>query len=754
MYESFYRFSVDPFRLSPDPRFCFEHPSFSRARKYMQYALRRAEGFIMVTGRPGTGKTTLVETLLSGLSGGGPVAARLISAHLQPDELLRKVAYGFGLHAERLDKATILHQLERFLLQQSRTNRGALLVIDEAQSLDASALEELRLLTNLQENGRPVLQIFLVGQEQLREVVQAPELEQFHQRLIAACHLRPLDVAETRAYVEHRLRRVGWAGDPQLSGDAIVMVQRFSGGVPRRINQVCSRLLLHGASEGLHRLEGGDVLTVIEDLREEILTPADLPEFEELRGLLADQPPAGDADPVVADLSAPPPRDPGSAMGRPPPPPLPQNLGALDPPSGPAVDPSDPPTDPDLPPEVTAHLLPAAGPVLVATEAAAAAAGARRAPGAPEALRAPAGHPLMPPPPPRRRFLRRAFPVLALVALAAGAFYEFARDPAGPLRGEIAARIGRLTQSDPPARPATGPPLETIRGPGPTVRPASAQTSLATGVPPGLAPSAAAETPAGPGPSSAEPPAAIEPQAPPVATRAATQPPPPPVAVPVAPTHEPPPAPRPPPLPRVSQVPEDTTRPSVDLGGDAAITAATFPLPDVGDPGNQDRAASGQAPTPSVAGVALRPQTDRLERELVGLGLSAQRLDDGTLLLNLRRQVPFGRNTYEVRPESRTFLDQLAAVLRREQGLVVEVIGHTDESGTREYNSLLARRRAETVTAYLRLQGVPADALRAQGPRGSEPEPPEQRASPAELRRIDLYITRTPSADSRTAARP
>jgi outer membrane protein OmpA-like peptidoglycan-associated protein len=182
--------------------------------------------------------------------------------------------------------------------------------------------------------------------------------------------------------------------------------------------------------------------------------------------------------------------------------------------------------------------------------------------------------------------------------------------------------------------------------------------------------------------------------------------------------------------------------------------AAAFPLPDVG--GLPPQAPAGSEPASGQGGrnVTLPLQTERLERELLGLGLTAQRLADGAWYVNLRREVPFDRNSSEVKPESRAFLDQLAELLRRQEGLVFAVVGRTDDSGTREHNALLARRRAEAVASHLRLQGVSADVLRAEGQRDPDGAQPAMGTPPADLRRIDLYITRNLSADRRTAARP
>jgi putative secretion ATPase (PEP-CTERM system associated) len=271
MYEAFYGFKQEPFRLSPDSDMCFAHASYKKARSYMQYALQRREGFVMVTGRPGTGKSTLVADMAAELVSQGHVFASLTCTQVEADDLLRLVVLKFGLRAPDDSKANLINDLESYFLRLHREGRRPLLIIDEAQDLPASALEELRLLTNMQVDNQPLLQIFLVGQEELRATVTQPGLEQLHQRIVAACHLRPLEVEATEAYIKHRLERVGWQGDPALEDAIFPLIHEFSLGIPRLINQVCSRLLLQGMVEEKHQLGVADVESVLEDLGEEQL---------------------------------------------------------------------------------------------------------------------------------------------------------------------------------------------------------------------------------------------------------------------------------------------------------------------------------------------------------------------------------------------------------------------------------------------------------------------------------------------------
>ena len=271
MYDRYYGFREEPFRLSPDHHFAYQHRGYKKARAYMAYAFMRAEGFVMVTGRPGTGKTTLVGALVEDLAAERAQIANLVCSQLQADDLLSMVAHEFGVDIGVTNKGQQIQHLSRQLLKWNREGRRALLIVDEAQDLSATAMEELRLLTNIQFDGKPLLQIFLLGQPELRELVLRPEMEQVHQRIVAASHLQPLEADETEQYIRHRLMAVGWRGDPAISTSVYPLVFKFSEGIPRRINLICSRLMLHGSVESLHRIGAKDVRAVVEELQGESL---------------------------------------------------------------------------------------------------------------------------------------------------------------------------------------------------------------------------------------------------------------------------------------------------------------------------------------------------------------------------------------------------------------------------------------------------------------------------------------------------
>lgn len=309
MYDQFYNFTSDPFRLSPDPSFAYPHKGFTKARAYMTYAFMRAEGFVMITGRPGTGKTTLIGTLVGQLEGKNVHTAHLVCTQLRADDLLKLVAYEFGVSPAITEKGELLQRLTQQFKSWHREGKRSLLIVDEAQDLSISAMEELRLLTNIQINAKPLLQIFLLGQPELRKLMLRPELEQIHQRVIAASHLQPLSIEETEAYIRHRLEVVGWRADPLISRTIYPLIHKFSEGVPRRINLICSRVLLHCAVEESHRVGVSDMREIIGELQDEQLAAGaelapgdfDLPDiFDETPG-------------PEDDMPVPPPRDEAAA---------------------------------------------------------------------------------------------------------------------------------------------------------------------------------------------------------------------------------------------------------------------------------------------------------------------------------------------------------------------------------------------------------------------------------------------------------
>jgi general secretion pathway protein A len=270
MYEDYYRFSAKPFQLNPDPRFFFGSKGHKRAMAYLDYGLSLGEGFIVISGEVGAGKTTLVRNLFRQLDSQSLVAAQLVSTQLDAEDTLRSVAASFGLQHEGLTKSALLKNLEDFLAMATRQGKRALLVVDEAQNLTPRAVEELRMLSNFQNNDRSLIQTFLLGQPEFRGILQSPDMQQLRQRVVASYHLGPLDSDETRGYIEHRLRTVGWQGVPSFDADAFAALHRFTGGIPRRINTFCDRLLLFGFLEEKSHFGEDEINEVIADLRNEV----------------------------------------------------------------------------------------------------------------------------------------------------------------------------------------------------------------------------------------------------------------------------------------------------------------------------------------------------------------------------------------------------------------------------------------------------------------------------------------------------
>jgi len=271
MYTAFYKFSSRPFQLTPDPRFYFDTRSHKKAMAYLTFGLGQGEGFIIITGDIGAGKTTLVGHLLDELDRDKIIAGNVVTTHLDADNILRMVATAFGLPQEGRDKASLLKSIEGFLHSSHRRGKRVLLIVDEAQNLPSAALEELRMLSNFQLNDKPLLQCFLLGQPQFRERLAVdPDLEQLNQRAIATYHLEPMaGYDEVKLYVMHRLQLVGWRSDPTFDDGAFNRIYEYTDGVPRRINTFCSRLLLFGYLEELHAIDEKVVNDVIADIEGE-----------------------------------------------------------------------------------------------------------------------------------------------------------------------------------------------------------------------------------------------------------------------------------------------------------------------------------------------------------------------------------------------------------------------------------------------------------------------------------------------------
>lgn len=269
MYESFYGLTCKPFQLNPDPSFYFASKQHRRAMAYLEYGLNQNEGFIVVTGEVGAGKTTIVRGLLNDLDSEKVVAAQLVSTQLDAEDTLRMIAGAFGVGTRNVGKSEMLLALEAFLVDVTRQGKRCLLIVDEAQNLTPRAVEELRMLSNFQFGTQALLQSFLIGQPEFRKIMQSPQMQQLRQRVIAACHIGPMDQDETEAYIEHRLKCAGSKGSPRFDAGAFEALFEASGGVPRRINAHCDRLLLSGFLSGKSEFTRVDVEEVARELSEE-----------------------------------------------------------------------------------------------------------------------------------------------------------------------------------------------------------------------------------------------------------------------------------------------------------------------------------------------------------------------------------------------------------------------------------------------------------------------------------------------------
>ncbi len=271
MMQDHYGLSGRPFQLTPDPRFWFESATHKKAMAYLGYGLQQGEGFVVVTGEIGAGKTTLASHLLATVDPARVHAIRIASTQVGGMDVLRLVAQGFGLPSEGAEKAQLLARIEAHVVERARAGQRTLLIVDESQNLPQESLEELRMLSNIQGPDRALVQTLLLGQPEFRERLNnAPELEQLRQRVIAAHHLTAMEAEEVGPYVLHRLGLVGWTGTPSFSDASFVALYRATGGLPRKINTVMTRALMFGDLEAAPAITADMIETVVADMAQDV----------------------------------------------------------------------------------------------------------------------------------------------------------------------------------------------------------------------------------------------------------------------------------------------------------------------------------------------------------------------------------------------------------------------------------------------------------------------------------------------------
>jgi putative secretion ATPase (PEP-CTERM system associated) len=313
MYERFFQLRERPFALSPDPEYLYPSRVHQEALDYLRYGLESQAGFVVITGEIGSGKTTLLQTLLRNLDSQTTVG-RIVNTMLEPRELLESIMLDFGLPAEGRSKPTLLRDLAQFLVDQRLAGRLVLMVIDEAQNLSLAALEELRMLSNMETEKSKLLQIVLVGQPNLRDKLGAPELEQLRQRITVSYHLPPLDAEETLHYINHRLRRAAIGAPLEFPADATVLIHARSRGVPRVINVICDATLVFAYAEERRQIDAALVREVLQELETTgVLAAADAQAAAAASTRTAA--PAGVAPAPVAAATEPPAAD-AAATGR------------------------------------------------------------------------------------------------------------------------------------------------------------------------------------------------------------------------------------------------------------------------------------------------------------------------------------------------------------------------------------------------------------------------------------------------------
>ena len=270
MYDSFYNLKCKPFQLNTDPNFYFQSVIHKSAMAYMRYGLMQGEGFVVITGIPGLGKTMLVKELVKILNNKNIIIGVMVSSQIGAKDTLKIISSTFGLSDTGDDKASLISGIEKFIKATADAEKRILLIVDEAQNLPKESLEELRMLSNFEMHGKIVFQTFLIGQKELRRTIFAPDMEQFKQRIISTFQLEALNLAEMKSYIFFRLEKAGWDHNPELEEEIFQRIHQFTGGIPRKINTLCDRVLFYGYLAELSAINLESVEKVILELEEEM----------------------------------------------------------------------------------------------------------------------------------------------------------------------------------------------------------------------------------------------------------------------------------------------------------------------------------------------------------------------------------------------------------------------------------------------------------------------------------------------------
>ena len=265
MYLEFFNLKEYPFRLTPDTDFLFMSKAHSRAKAYMDYSVWCPEGFVVITGEVGCGKTTLIQKLLSELDDNVTVA-KIFQTQLDEVELLQAILVEFGLNPFSAQKVELMDMLNTFLINNFLQMKQAVLVVDEAHNLSPRALEEIRLLSGVESRKEKVLHVILVGQPQLNEILEAPEMEQLLQRVSMRYHIKALAEEDVSEYIRHRLQ-VGGAKVNIFKPEVFPLIFRYTGGVPRLINTLCDTAMTCAYAESIHSVTEAVVNAAIEELQ-------------------------------------------------------------------------------------------------------------------------------------------------------------------------------------------------------------------------------------------------------------------------------------------------------------------------------------------------------------------------------------------------------------------------------------------------------------------------------------------------------